>query len=212
MEKIRFAADTTLYRPPADQFVEVDVPELPFLMIDGRGAPEGEEYVAAVGALYAVSYGFKFASRVRLHIDYTVGPLEGLWWTEPESAFATTPREQWQWTLMIRQPDWIEAADVETSIQRAVHKTPAVAGLRFVHWREGRSVQILHLGPYAGEAPTIARLHQEYLPAHGLVPAGHHHEIYLSDPRRSAPATWRTVLRQPVAPDATVASDAPGVS
>lgn len=210
MEKIQFAADTTLYRPPADQFVEVDVPELPFLMIDGRGAPESDQYLAAIGALYSVSYGFKFASRVRLHVDYAVGPLEGLWWTEPESAFATTPREHWQWTMMIRQPDWIEPADVEASIRRTVHKTPGVSGLRFLRWREGRSVQILHIGSYADEAPTIARLHEEYLPAHGLVPAGHHHEIYLSDPRRSAPATWRTVLRQPVAPAAPAAADVSG--
>jgi hypothetical protein len=199
MDKLRVADDPTLYAPPADRFVEVDVPELPFLMIDGRGAPESEEYATAVAALYSVSYGLKFASKVRRKVDYTVGPLEGLWWTEPESACATTPREQWQWTMMIRQPDFLEAVDVDSSIERARHKTPGVAGLRFVRWREGRSVQILHIGPFADEAPTIARLHREYLPEHGLVEAGHHHEVYLSDPRRSAPAKWRTVLRQPVA-------------
>jgi hypothetical protein len=200
MEKLRFVDDAALYAPPADRFVDVDVPELPFLMIDGRGAPEGAEYAAAVAALYKVSFGLKFGSRVRLRIDYAVGPLEGLWWTQPESAFATTPREQWQWTMMIRQPDWIESADVEAGIQRALPKMPAVVDLRLVRWREGRSVQILHVGPYADETATIERLHGEYLPEHGLVPNGHHHEIYLSDPRRAAPANWRTILRQPVAP------------
>jgi len=200
MDKFRVDADPVLYAPPADRFVEVEVPGLPFLMIDGRGAPESEEYAAAVAALYSVSYGLKFASKVNRRVDYVVGPLEGLWWTEPESAFATTPREHWRWTMMIRQPDFIEAADVEAGIERARHKTPSVMGLRFQRWREGRSVQILHIGPYADEGPTIARLHSEYLPDHGLVEVGHHHEIYLSDPRRSAPAKWRTVLRQPVAP------------
>jgi len=199
MDRFRVADDPTLYAPPADHFVEVDVPELPFLMIDGHGSPESEAYAAAIAALYSVSYGLKFASRVQQKVDYTVGPLEGLWWTEPESAFATTPREQWQWTMMIRQPDFIEAVDVDSSIERARHKTPSVAGLRFVRWREGRSVQIMHIGPFSDEGPTIERLHRDYLPEHGLVEAGHHHEIYLSDPRRSAPAKWRTVLRQPVA-------------
>jgi len=199
MEKLHLTADPVLYSPPADHFIEVDVPELPFLMIDGQGAPESEEYAAAIGALYSVSYGIKFAGRVHRKVDYVVGPLEGLWWTDPESAFATTPRAQWRWTMMIRQPDWVEPADVEASIERARFKTPAVVGLRFAHWREGRCVQIMHIGPYADEAPTIERLHTEYLPEHGLVPNGHHHEIYLSDPRRAAPARWRTVLRQPVA-------------
>lgn len=199
MNKLDLIADPVLYAPPTDHFVDVDVPDFPFLLIDGRGAPNGTEYAAAVAALYSVSYGLKFLSRVNRRVDYRVAPLEGLWWTDPESAFATTPPEEWRWTLMIRQPDFIEAADVEAGIERARHKTPGVAGVRFRHWHEGRCVQIMHIGPFSAEGPTLERLHGEYLPQHGLVEAGHHHEIYLSDPRRAAPAAWRTVLRQPVA-------------
>jgi hypothetical protein len=203
MERLDVTDDSALYRPPADHFVEVDVPELPFLMIDGRGAPESPEYASAVEALYSLSYGLKFSAKVHMKVDYVVAPLEGLWWTNAPAAFATTLREDWQWTMMIRQPDWVTAAVVDAAIERTRHKKPAVVDLRFTRWAEGRCVQILHVGPYADEAPTSERLHREYLPAHGLVATGRHHEIYLSDPRRVAPAKRHTLLRQPVAPSAS---------
>jgi len=210
MERLDVKDDSALYGPPADHFVEVEVPELPFLMIDGQGAPESPQYGSAVEALYSLSYGLKFSAQVRMKVDYVVAPLEGLWWTDPPAAFATTPRDAWHWTMMIRQPDWVTAAEVDAAIERTRHKVPAVVDLRFTKWREGRCVQILHRGPYADEAPTIERLHRDYLPEHGLVPNGHHHEIYLSGPRRAAPATWRTVLRQPVAPAASAAAGVSG--
>ncbi|MFC5502745.1 GyrI-like domain-containing protein [Lysinimonas soli] len=198
--KLDVKADHELYRPPADRFVEVDVPEMPFLMYHGQGSPEGEGFQAAIGALYSMSYGVKFASKSRLGRDYVVPPLEALWWTDDPQDFARTSPEQWRWTAMIRLPDWIDEAFVEQCRAEAVAKSPLAAEVRFERWTEGRSVQILHLGSYADEAPTIARLHQEYLPQHGLVENGHHHEIYLGDPRHSAPERLRTVLRQPVRP------------
>ena len=198
MDKLDFKDDTELYRPPSDHFVEVEVPEFSFLMIDGEGAPEGAAYQSAMEALYSLSYGIKFASKVRLRRDYVVSPLEGLWWTDAPGNFAGTPRGQWRWSALIRQPDWIGVSLVEECRARALPKVPRAAEVRFGRWREGRSVQIMHVGSYADEAPTIALLHQEYLPQHGLIENGRHHEIYLGDPRRTAPERLRTVIRQPV--------------
>jgi hypothetical protein len=199
VDKINFVReDRELYAPPADRFVEVDVPELGFLMIDGAGSPEGPGYAAAVQALYSLSYTVKFASKRQLGRDYTVCPLEGLWWSERMDSFHDRAKDEWSWTMMIRQPGWVTPQHVDAARAKAREKAPAVDRVRLDRYAEGLSVQIMHIGPYSAEAPTIARLHDEYLPAHGLVETGHHHEIYVGDPRRSAPEKLRTVLRQPV--------------
>lgn len=186
-----------LYAPPRDEFVEVEVPPLTFLQIDGHGAPHGPAYTRAVEALYALSYPVKFASKAAGR-DYVVCPLEGIWWAERRAAFVERAKDEWSWTMMIRQPDWITAADVDAVRDRARAKAAAVDEVRLAVFDEGLSVQTLHLGSFDDEAPTIARLHGEYLPEHGLVENGEHHEIYFSDPRSTAPEKLRTVLRQPV--------------
>ena len=192
-----------LYNPKRDNFTLVDVPPLSYLMIDGRGDPNtAAEYVAAIEALYAVAYGLKFMSKRQQQIDYVVMPLEGLWWADDMSVFQATPddRSDWQWTAMILQPDHITEAMIEQATQEAGKKKdlPALPKMRYEELGEGLSVQIMHIGPYAEEAPTLRRLHEEYLPANHMVEAGKHHEIYLSDPRRTAPSKLKTVLRQPV--------------
>ncbi|RYE07654.1 MAG: hypothetical protein EOP22_16795 [Hyphomicrobiales bacterium] len=187
------------WSPPRGAFEIVDVPELSFVMIDGRGDPNGEAFQAALGWLYPVSYGLKFASKAAGR-DYGVGPLEGLWWTPDPGRFAEASRSDWQWTAMIMQPDWIDAAMFDAAVAKAAAKQrqAAPATLRLERLKEGLSVQTLHIGAYRDEAPTIAAMHGEFIPQNGLAETGKHHEIYLSDARRVAPEKLRTILRQPV--------------
>lgn len=188
-----------LWRPKAGRFEIVEVPQFAFAMVDGQGDPDGADFARATSWLYAVSYGLKFASKAEGR-DYGVGPLEALWWADDMDDFLTAARERWRWTGMIVQPDWITPDLFAAAIAKAASKLGAPPEtLRLERFAEGLCVQTLHIGPYSAEAPVIARLHQEFLPQNGLVPTGHHHEIYFSDPRRAAPEKLRTLLRQPVA-------------
>lgn len=203
MGKVDFKRELKhLYQPSVKTFSVVDVPPLQFLMVDGHGDPNtAQAYQDALEALYAVAYKIKFTSKQMLDKDYTVPPLEGLWWAEDMASFTVRrDKSQWDWTMMIMQPAWITAAIFEEA-RTAVEKQkglPALSKVRLETYHEGLSVQILHVGSYDDEGPTLARLHQEFMPANGYVPNGRHHEIYLSDPRRVAPEKLKTVLRQPV--------------
>lgn len=201
MDKVDLrAVHRELYSPPRE-FVRVVVPPLRYLQIDGEGDPNtAPAYTEAVEALFPLAYAVKFASKKDLGRDYVVGPLEGLWTAEDPGTFVRREKDAWSWTLMILQPDWLTDAFV-ADVARATRRKkglPALDRVRFVTYDEGDSVQVLHVGSYDDEAPTLARLHDEYLPAHGLTFNGPHHEIYLSDVRRTAPEKLRTVLRQPV--------------
>jgi hypothetical protein len=189
-----------LYAPKPDAFTIVDVPDMSFLMIDGRGDPNtSAAYREAVEALYTASYAIRAVAKTSLQRVHTVAPLEGLWSAEDWAVFRTRDKDAWDWTMMIAQPDWITAGIVDDALAAARKKQrPALDLLRFERYTDGRSVQILHVGAYDDEGPTLARLHDEYLPANGLAPTGRHHEIYLSDPRKTEPAKLKTVLRQPV--------------
>jgi hypothetical protein len=195
-------AQKTLYAPSSTDFVIVDVPPMQYLAIDGSGDPNASpEYAAAIEALYPVAYALKFTSKNALGRDFVVGPLEGLWRAADMSAYTRGDRDAWEWTLLVHQPDWITAEMVADAVGAMTAKKKggtALDHLRLLTVDEGRSVQILHIGSYAAEAPTLARLHDEYMPAHGLTFNGDHHEIYLSDVRRTAPEKLKTVLRQPV--------------
>ncbi len=190
-----------LYAPPSTDFAVVDVPELRYLAVDGHGDPNtSAAYVNAVEALYGVAYALKFASRKADGRDFVVGPLEGLWRADDPAVFRTRDKSAWAWTMMISQPDWITEDMVRAAVAAVAAKkqNPALAEVRLRSLAEGRCVQILHVGAYDDEAPTLTRLHEDYLPAHGLTFNGDHHEIYLSDPRRTEPAKLKTILRQPV--------------
>jgi hypothetical protein len=201
MDKIDFKKTLKhLYAPSAKGFAIVEVPKMQFVMIDGEGDPDtAPNYAAGVQWLYGVSYALKFASKQQLKKDYAVPPLEALWWADDMKAFVAGNRGAWKWTQMIMVPDWIEAdmfaAAVEKSSKRLGSPPPS---LRLTPLDEGLSVQILHIGPYSAEAPTIRKLHEDFLPASRLTENGHHHEIYLGDPRRVAPEKLKTILRQPV--------------
>jgi hypothetical protein len=203
MDKIDFRKERRdLYAPTAKDFSIVEVPPFHFFLIDGQGDPNtSEAYGQAVEALYALSYATKFASKKQLERDYVVAPLEGLWHSEHKNAFPDRQKDKWSWTMMIRQPDWITADLVDVARDTsAKKKLAALDQVRAELFEEGKSVQILHVGSYDDEAPTISRLHAEFLPENGLVENGLHHEIYLGDPRRVEPAKLKTVLRQPVRP------------
>ncbi len=204
MSKIDFKKSMkTLFAPSAKAFAMVDVPPLQFLMVDGKGSPDQDaetEYAQALAALYPMAFKLKFLSKSKYQRDYVVPPLQALWWADDMNVFLTGDKDAWQWTAMIMQPDWIETDDVE-EIRQTVSESadlPALSKLRLDGYHEGQSVQILHIGPYSEEGPTLKRLHSEYLPQNGLVENGHHHEIYLGDPRKTAPEKLKTVLRQPV--------------
>ncbi len=190
-----------LYQPSAKHFSVVTVPRMNFLKFDGSGPPGNQAYEQACNWLYATSYGVKFAARNNLGKDYVIAPLEGLWWAGDMSAYTQNRRDEWIWSLMIMQPEWITAAMVKDAIdaKRAKLGDPP-AGFRFEPFDEGLCVQIMHVGPYTAEGPTIRKLHEEFLPANGYVENGEHHEIYISDPRRCAPEKLKTILRQPVRP------------
>jgi hypothetical protein len=191
-----------LYRPSAKNFEVVDVPPMNFLMIDGHGDPNvAQSYVDAVEALYAVAYKMKFMSKKATGQDYVVPPLEGLWWAEDMDTFTVSrDKSAWDWTMMIMTPDWVSRSVFAEAIE-VIEKSkdlPALEKIRLEVFREGLSVQILHVGSYDDEGPTISTLHQEFMPEKGLKENGKHHEIYLSDPRRVAPEKLKTILRQPV--------------
>ena len=189
-----------LYAPRAGRFEVVDVPPQDFLAVDGHGDPDtSPAYREAVAALYAASYAVRAAARAALGRVHVVGPLEGLWSAEDLGVFRTRDKDAWDWTLMISQPEWV-TADLVAEALAAVRakELPALGLVRRERLAEGLSVQVLHVGPYDDEGPVLERLHREVLPAHGFRPTGRHHEVYLSDARRTAPARLRTVLRQPV--------------
>jgi hypothetical protein len=195
-----------LYTPSAKHPAIVEVPELAFLMVDGRGDPEtSEPFMFAMQALYSTAYTLKFSlKKTDPERDFKVAPLEALWWGDqaaPSLADLQQDRDAWNWTLMIALPGMVTAEEVGAALEAAARKKdlPAAPLLRLERLEEGLAAQIMHLGPYSEEAPTIERLHA-WVAEQGYELQGRHHEIYLGDPRRSAPEKLKTVLRHPVRP------------
>ena len=179
----------------------VDVPKMKFLMIDGRGNPNtSQEFIDAVEALYGASYTIKFLIKNgKSAIDYGVMPLEGLWWTDDMTQFNAEDKDTWLWTVMIMQPKYVTERIVREAVEQVKQKKdpPDLHKIRFEDFHEGLSAQTLHIGPYAEEGPTIRRLHSDIRES-GHQLRGKHHEIYLSDPRKSAPQRLKTIIRQPI--------------
>jgi len=192
-----------LYQPSAKGPVLIDVPEMQFIMIDGMGSPgESQEYTDAISALYPIAYKLKFLSK-GMGKDYVVPPLEGLWWADDMKNFTEGNRDKWKWTMMIMVPNWITPQMYKKAKKSALEKKPelkeSITKVRLEKYKEGNSAQIMHIGPYSEEHPTIMKLHK-YIKEQGGTFDGYehkHHEIYLSDPRKSNPATMKTVIRQP---------------
>lgn len=209
MQKTDFKKiDKALYSGKTGRFDLITVPEQSFLMIDGVGNPNtSAAYGRAVAALYGLSYGLKFHGKPR-GVDHVVPPLEGLWWADDMSDFVARDKDRWKWTMMIRQPDWVRATDLAQVLESVVVKTAkkkdaatdeaTLRAVRLESFAEGVVVQVLHVGPYDDEGPVLEAMHKEFIPENGLKMRGLHHEIYLGDPRKVAPETLKTILRQPV--------------
>jgi hypothetical protein len=194
-----------LYLPSSKVVTLVDVPAFQFVMIDGEiesGHAPGNSpsFQQALEALYGISYTLKFASKLRREdpIDYTVMALEALWWVE-EGEFDINEPGNWLWTAMMMQPEHITADMFQQSLEQLREKkpNPALSRLCFESFEEGLCMQIMHIGPYADEPATIAKM-EAFAREHGYVEHGKHHEIYLGDPRRAKPESLKTVLRHPV--------------
>ena len=191
------------YAPKAKDVSMVDVPAMNFLCVDGEGNPNTAPlYVEAIQALYPLAYSIRGISKAQGRV-FTVMPLEGLWWfkDDPITNFVITEadKDRFLWTMMILQPDFVDAHMVEEARAAVLAKkeVPAqVEQVRFERFHEGEAVQLMHIGPYADEGPNIRKLH-EYVEENGWQLSGKHHEIYLSDPRKVAPEKMRTVVRQP---------------
>ncbi|RZU63213.1 GyrI-like domain-containing protein [Zhihengliuella halotolerans] len=201
-EKIDFKKSLDAYRATRGRFRLLEIPEMRYLAVDGRGDPNtSPAYADTIATLYPVAYTLKFASKRELGRDYVVPPLEGLWWAEDMDAFTTArDKSRWEWTLMIMVPDWIEPDLYDDAVARVRAKDPParLGDVRLEALSEGLCVQTLHVGPYDDEAAVLEAMHREFVPENGLRLSGRHHEIYLSDARRVAPERLRTILRQPV--------------
>ncbi len=179
----------------------VTVPARPFLMIDGEGTPGvAAEYIAAVEALYPLAYGIRAAIKKETGDGYTVLPLEGLWWADDMTAFRAARKDEWKWTLMIGLPELATAEMAAEVLPAVTAKKDLAAGgkVRFEVFEDGECAQVMHIGPYSEEEPTIDLLHS-FIESEGLELSGLHHEIYLGDPRKADPAKLKTIIRQPVA-------------
>lgn len=203
-DKIDFKKSLDGYRAERGVFRCVEVPQLHYLMIDGHGDPNtAPAYAEALAALYPVAYTLKFASKQDLGRDYVVPPLEGLWWAEDMGSFTSArDKSRWHWTMMLMTPEWIDQQMFAAAVTQtgARSNPPRLAEVRREPLSEGLCVQTLHVGSFDDEAAVLARMHHEFIPAQGLRMVGTHHEIYLTDPRRTAPERLRTILRQPVGP------------
>lgn len=190
----------TLFNPPSAKPVMVEMPEFQYLMLDGSGDPNNTaEYQPKVETLFGLAYTLKFMLKKAGTVDYKVTSLEGLWWVEDYNNFSFTERDNWLWTLLILQPEQVTSEHLAEAAKEVGRKKglELARKVRLEKLKEGMVAQVMHLGPYSAEAPTIERLH-EFITQSGYELTGKHHEIYLSDPRRAAPEKMKTIIRQPV--------------
>lgn len=187
-----------LYKPGVKRVDFVKMPSMNYLKINGEGAPESESYKRAIEALYVLSYTIKFKVKEFEKLDYGVMPLEGLWWVDDMTQFSVDKKEAWKWEMMIMQPEIVTIDRVQECIEIVKNKKnpPSLPKLRFEAFDEGDVAQIMHVGPFTEEGPTVDKVHKA-IEEKGAVLSGKHHEIYLTDIRRAAPERWKTIIRQP---------------
>lgn len=184
----------------------VDLETARYLSILGKGDPSSEAFLADIQAIYPVAYALKFACKA-IGKDFAVSKLEGLWWFD-EQRFAglsaaeapqKVPRSEWEYRLLIRMPDFVQEKMVETAAEtlRSKNKNDRTAAVHFFEMTEGKCVQMLHIGAYNSEPVSLQKI-IDFCDVHGLVQNGLHHEIYLSDFRKTEPEKLKTILREPV--------------
>ncbi len=171
---------------------------IPFLTVEGKGEPAGEVFTKAVEALYPLAYGVKNICK-KQGKDFAVPKLEGLWWVESNKPALEVPRQEWQWKLLIRMPDFVNSGIVEKAREEVFKKKglDLIKVIKFESVNEGKCIQILHTGPYSTEPETLEKM-RKMMKENKLTENGFHHEIYLSDPRKTPPQKMKTILRQPV--------------
>jgi hypothetical protein len=188
-----------LYNPSAKEVSFVDVPVMNFLVVDGEGAPTSPQYSAAIEALFSVAYTLKFMVKKAKGIDYSVMPLEGLWWADDISKFSADRKDEWKWTAMIMQPKYVTSDDFNLAVEQVKKKKnpTALLKVRFESFKEGPSAQIMYVGPFSAEGPTIVKIHA-HIQNGGHALSDKHHEIYLNNPATTAPEKLKTIIRQPM--------------
>jgi hypothetical protein len=189
-----------LYTASAKEARIINVPELNYIMVDGTGNPNNSrQFKEAVQVLYGLAYTIKFMLKKQdPALDFSVMPLEGLWRADDMASFINGDKDAWKWTVMILQPDFVtDEITARAKMEAERKKGISFAGARFEVLRQGLSAQIMHLGPYAEERPTVMKLH-DFIEKAGYKKRGLHHEIYLGDPRKADPAKLKTIIRQPV--------------
>jgi hypothetical protein len=199
VEKLDLSKQDKVYYKTGKEPVLIELGPTPYLTIEGKGKPGGEAFQDVFGALYGVAFTTKFAYKAKGQ-DFSVAKIEGLYWRPGEAGVVGgVAKEEMRWKLMIRLPDFVQESAVEDAKRQAIAKRGPglIPQVRFETIDEGKCAQIMHIGPYDKEEPTIARLNA-FIKEQGLAPHGRHHEIYLSDPRRVAPEKLKTIIRQPV--------------
>lgn len=179
----------------------VKVPPMNFLMVDGKGDPNiSEEFTDAIQSLYSLAYTIKFTLKKESEIDYGVMPLEGLFWTDDMSKFNQDNKNIWKWTIMIMQPKFVTEKFFNDCLEEVNKRKnfQSLSKIRFEKYSEGLSAQIMYIGPYSDEGPTIMKVH-DFVKRKGYELKGKHHEIYLGDPGRTKPEKLKTIIRQPIA-------------
>jgi hypothetical protein len=188
-----------LYNPSAKEVSVVDVPAMNFLVVDGEGAPTSPQYGAAIEALFSVAYTLKFMIKKGKGIDYPVMPLESLWWVDNMSKFSADRKDEWKWTAMIMQPKYVTTNEFNLAVEQVKKKKnpAALPKVRLISFKEGPSAQIMYVGPFSAEGPTIVKIHA-HIQKCGHTLSGKHHEIYLNNPATTAPEKLKTIIRQPM--------------
>ena len=188
-----------LYSPPVNAIQTVDAPLMNFLTVKGSGDTTSAAFQKAIRTLYNLSFTTKFSVKKEEGVDYPVMALEGLWWTSNRTGEFNlqAARKNWNWTLMIMQPDFVTRDRIADSAARISERGRSLEPFQLVAFSEGLAAQIMHIGPYSTEAPTIEKI-RSFIRENGFTTNGKHHEIYLGDPRRATPSKLRTILRQPI--------------
>lgn len=206
METIDFRKDPT-YKADQDPKI-IDIPKMLFVMVDGKGAPEGSkgainEFQNAMQALFGVLYTIKFWDKKHPsppgYAKFNMAPLEGLWWMKSGQGFDTAKPDDWRWTVMLRLPEFVTPAYFKQVVDELIEKkqSDVYKKARLEYMKEGECVQIMHIGPYDKEQPNIDKIHA-FAKERGYELTGRHHELYFGDPRRTSPEKLKTILRQPI--------------
>lgn len=198
MDKIDYKKQLShLYKASAKKIAEIDVEPMQYLMVDGHGSPQDQMFMDAIETIYGMAYTLKFMLKgENPPFDSVVMPMEMLAWADDWSAFPEKRYDEWQWTMMIMQPDRVTQAHfAEAQVQLKAKKSPVMIDqCRLETMHEGTCVQVMHVGPYSEVGPDVQRLHERVTEL-GAQRHGKHHEIYLSDPRRTAPEKLKTIVR-----------------